>query len=180
MIDLRYSELPSELYADGRWYPIYTGFRTWIEFDRSLRAENVAWYGIFKEDVPQGSDWVTSAIEFLASPNDMPRSVSAQESDLAIDYIKDGELIVAAFQQAYGIDLTTTDMHWHRFKALLFNVPEDTRLSKVMGYRTWRKQGKESYDEIMRQLKEEWRIVPPEEERERAQMLQWMEQFGTE
>lgn len=50
----------------------------------------------------------------------------------------DGSLVVAAFQQAYGIDLTSPDaddMHWHRFRALLSGLPVDTALAHVMSVR---------------------------------------------
>ena len=42
---------------------------------------------------------------------------------------------MAAFQQAYGIDLTTTKLHWWRFKALFAALPEDTRMFQIMSYR---------------------------------------------
>lgn len=38
----------------------------------------------------------------------------------------DGERIVASFRAAYGIDLLETPLHWHRFLALLRQLPPDT------------------------------------------------------
>lgn len=38
---------------------------------------------------------------------------------MAYAYGTDAEVIIAAFQQIYGIDLTTVKMHWWRFCALL-------------------------------------------------------------
>ena len=56
----------------------------------------------------------------------------------AIDYEKDASLIYAAFMQAYSIDLFEMrgKLHWIKFMMLLNNLPEDTKLSKVIGYRT--------------------------------------------
>ena len=43
---------------------------------------------------------------------------------------------MAAFQQTYGIDLTTSTMHWWRFRALFLSLPEDTLMHKIMCWRT--------------------------------------------
>ena len=51
-------------------------------------------------------------------------------------YVTDGPAIVAAFQQAYCIDLTRARLHWWRFKALMSNLPEETQLVKIIGFRT--------------------------------------------
>ena len=53
-----------------------------------------------------------------------------------MDYEQDADLIRAAFQQAYGIDLTTARLHWLRFSYLLAGIPEGTRLSDVISIRS--------------------------------------------
>ena len=53
-----------------------------------------------------------------------------------ISYIKDDALIYAAFLQQYGIDLADSELHWHKFRALLDGLTEDTQLVKVMRYRS--------------------------------------------
>ena len=62
----------------------------------------------------------------------------AKAKPLAFDYIIDGPLIVAAFQAAYGLDLTdpATQIHWWRFQALLQGLPETCVFSRVVGWRT--------------------------------------------
>lgn len=57
---------------------------------------------------------------------------------LAFDYIIDGPLIAAAFQSAYGLDLTDpcTTIHWWRFQALLQGLPDECRFCRVIGWRT--------------------------------------------
>lgn len=61
---------------------------------------------------------------------------NAPDSGLAFDYLCDAPYIVAAFQQAYGIDLTAERVHWFRFRALFAALPEDTLMAKIMGWRT--------------------------------------------
>lgn len=51
------------------------------------------------------------------------------------DLFADGERIVASFQAAYGIDLLHTSIHWHRFLALLRQLPSDTVLMQVIRLR---------------------------------------------
>ena len=53
----------------------------------------------------------------------------------AYDFGQDAPLIVAAFQQAYHIDLLTTEMHWWRFRALFDGLPDSCRLCRIMEYR---------------------------------------------
>lgn len=52
-----------------------------------------------------------------------------------LDYTQDAGLIRAAFRQAYQIDLTRAKMSWFLFRDLLSALPEDTLLSRVMGWR---------------------------------------------
>ena len=53
-----------------------------------------------------------------------------------MDYAQDADLIRAAFQQAYGIDLYREKMHWFRFSCLLSCIPEGTRYSDVLSIRS--------------------------------------------
>lgn len=59
-----------------------------------------------------------------------------RKSKQLISYIKDDALIYAAFLQQYGIDLADSEIHWHKFRALLDGLTEDTQLVKVMRYRS--------------------------------------------
>ncbi|MFQ7014347.1 MAG: Gp15 family bacteriophage protein [Faecalibacterium sp.] len=63
-------------------------------------------------------------------------SSTAPSSGLAFDYQCDAGYIVAAFQQAYGIDLTRERVHWFRFRALFAALPEETLMAKIMSWRT--------------------------------------------
>ena len=54
-----------------------------------------------------------------------------------MDFHQDAALILAAFRQAYGIDLYHEQgrLHWLEFLALLSGIPQNTRLSEVMEIR---------------------------------------------
>lgn len=176
MIDLRFNDLPSQIECDGIFYEIDTDFRTWIEFERVMREKNGAWHGIFKDEMPPSDNWVDSAIEFLVSQNVTPRP-TGNSNDRAFDYILDGDYIVAAFQQAYGIDLTSIEyMHWHRFNALMKGLPEETKMSKIMEYRLY-KQSKKKPEEQMKELKSIWRLPDGELNQTDDEVLQLAEEF---
>ena len=74
-------------------------------------------------------------------------SGAAASCGLAFDYQCDAPYIVAAFQQAYGIDLTREKVHWFRFRALFAALPEDTLMSKIM---SWRAMDLSEYEGSMR------------------------------
>ena len=160
MIDLRFKGLPSQLVWEGGSCDILTDFRVWIEFGRQLMEERKVWFGIFPDmQQPEGDEWVRAAVDFYRSPNSIPRQTRTPSRTRAFDYIIDGEFIVASFQQAYGIDLTTCDMHWHRFKALFDGLPDNTKMVKIIGYRMWRKSDeKRKHEEFMREQQSAWAL----------------------
>lgn len=91
----------------------------------------------------QGCD-VASGFEALLWYYRGPRGESAAADapaprrPLAYDYVIDGPLIAAAFQQVYGIDLTdpAVRFHWWRFQALMQGLPEGCQFSQVVAWRT--------------------------------------------
>lgn len=154
MIDLRYSDLPAALEVDGEVFAIKTDFRTWLAWLESLEVNGIAEYGIFESDIPQGDSWVEVAQQFALSAPVTPVG-KATETVQAFDFIRDGDYIVGSFQQAYGIDLTdpSLSMHWHRFLALFRSLPETCIMSKIMGYRTFKKADKDDYNKSMEKAK---------------------------
>lgn len=172
MIDLRYNDLPSYIECDGSFYALNTDFRVWIDFELYLRHKQL-WTGIFADEVPQG-EWAEAAIEFLESRNATPRD-TGESSARILDYVLDGDYIVAAFQQAYGIDLTSIEyMHWHRFSALFKGLPDDTKMVQIMGYRGY-KPSKEPFEKRMMRARSIWAL--PIEEEDDSDVVEWANEF---
>ena len=65
-----------------------------------------------------------------------PRRAAGINNKQPFDFEEDADLIYAGFMQQYGIDLQESDMHWWKFMILLENLGADTRLSRIMEYRT--------------------------------------------
>ena len=179
MIDLRDNELPSGIYSGGIFYELDTDFRTWIKFDYDLTHHGIASSYIFKGALPPDRDEsLLAVLEFYRCPDVTPIADSNTSNARALDLVLDGSYIVASFQQAYGIDLTSVDyMHWHRFKALLNGLPEDTILSRAIGYRTWKKDNRK-HDDVMASLKKKWTLPAIKNEQEEAELLEWVEGLG--
>lgn len=178
MIDLRDNELPLGIHSGGNFYELDTDFRTWIKFDHDLQYNHVAGSYIFKGKLPpDGEESLNAVLEFYKADEVTPQSDGSSNAR-AIDLVLDGSYIVASFQQAYGIDLTSIDyMHWHMFQALLHGLPEDTILSRAISYRTYKKDSRK-HDDVMASLRRKWTLPAIVDEQEQAEMLEWAEGLG--
>lgn len=163
--------LPTGIEVGGVFYELETDFRVWIEFLRSVEDEGLAPVSIFKAEVPDG-DWLDAALEFARSENVTPRG--SGDGERSFDFIYDGDYLVGAFQQAYGIDLTTARMHWHRFLALFRSLPSGCKMVEIIGYRTYRPD-KRKPEQVYGALRKAWTLPPKRD----AAILEWQEQmFG--
>lgn len=164
MIDLERRGLPDRLVVEGAEVPVDTSFRTWLRFSRLL-GEGLAWPGVFPQGEPEG-DWIPAAMEFLRDENPVPHDGPGGPR---LDWLADSDWLVGGFLQAYGVDLTTADMHWHLFLALVRSLPTSTRFAEVMGHRGWRRDGRRP-DAVREELRRMWSL--PEEADEDLVALQ--------
>lgn len=153
-------ELQHTLLIDGVEYEINTSFRLWMKLP-DLDDLSV----LFKNDTPivfgMMSTSAQEAIRDFYFAGKEPKE--DEEAERCLDYVQDAEMIYAAFVQAYHIDLFDTDIHWHKFMALLVNVPEETMFGKVIRYRSY-----QGTDEQMLKLKEQFAIQEEITETEQA------------
>lgn len=148
---------------DGGSCDILTDFRVWIQFGEYLKERKI-YLGIFEGfRAPVGDVWQRAAIEFYRCKNIVPRATRPPSNVRGFDMMVDAPYIVAAFQQAYGIDLTSCDMHWHRFMALFYGLPDSTKFSNIMGYRNWNPADEKlKHADLMREQQKAW-ALPVEE-----------------
>lgn len=147
MADLLLDELPTVW--EGR--AIDPDFRhmLWLSNRIQRRVEESAtWdflreaFGRFYREPPDNISDLESAYQslcrfYVGVPSELGTGSGDEDGsgDLTYDFHCDAPYLVAAFQQAYGIDLTTTKLHWWRFKALFAALPENTRMFQIMSYR---------------------------------------------
>ncbi|MBS6195487.1 MAG: hypothetical protein KH828_07905 [Clostridiales bacterium] len=143
---------PKSLYVDGVEHPIDTDFRTILRYSKRLDEAEKNDMGQVYEclsmvyvNVPDNILEAASALNWFVrcgkeekkkKPSNKVLGINSKEP---FDFTIDGELIWSAFRRndVYGIDLHTIEyLHWWKFIAMLNDLHGNTRLSKVMDYRT--------------------------------------------
>jgi len=170
-VDLERRGLPRHLVVIGgdgaeQLVPVRVDYRHWLRFGRLLRETGACDPHVlanFPQEVPDGP-WHEAALEFYASPVACPHGGGGGDRPQALDVALDGDYVVAAFMQAYGIDLTTADLHWHMFRALLRGLPDSTKLAQVMGWRTWQEgDERKKPAAARRELRDAWSLPRTDE-----------------
>lgn len=157
-------DLPEEIGG----VPINSDFRAMVLFELMLADPKVpedaklplALSYLCKQPVADPQRAVDGLLWFYrcGAPEDSGVGGGRNSHDRAYDFEADAPDIYAAFMQAYGIDLNSADLHWWKFRALFFGLPEDCKIVKIMGYRTMdlsKLKGKEKsyYAKLKRQFK---------------------------
>lgn len=158
MIDLIYKGLPQCIVISGESFPVYTDYRIWMrfcnEFERWDQKGKLDISYIFSECIPmilQEED-IKAVLDFAYPPSVVPTG-TGKSNERILDYEIDSDYIYSAFLGQYGIDLLETEMHWHKFCALLHGVNKSTRLHEIMGYRRY-----EGKDKDYQRLKAAWSL----------------------
>ncbi len=191
------SDLPDQVLIGGESISINTDFRASIAYEQMLKDPEISdeekffvTLQIFYFD-PIRPEYLTEAVNAAASfylgqdieeLKDGPRSFeeAKRSSEPCYDFEFDSDLIYAAFWQAYGIDLSNTELHWWKFKALLAGLPEDSKFAKIIVIRTQELSDKMSDEERdrLKELKRIYALPRPEAELEAEDELTRILQEG--
>lgn len=145
LIDL----LPVKVVINGVEYDINSDFRTSILFsilmdddrlneDMKARQALALYYPV----IPNRNCWgeaVAKIMWFYRCGKEISTTIGKGKSDKKriLDYDVDADYIYSAFMSQYRIDLQAIKyLHWWKFKSLLDSINEDTRLFKIMQYRS--------------------------------------------
>ena len=156
-------KLPKAIIICDEKYHINTDFRVWITFEEKFEelknGSKEAFVEICKlcfkiDDVepfklpPTWLDTAKALFAFYCGYDDIEElkdkrneaedeedARSMQKSQRIYSFSFDAEYIYAAFLQQYGIDLTETNMHWWKFKALFSALTSETKMHEIMGIR---------------------------------------------
>lgn len=146
---ITFDHLPKSACIDGVEYPIGYGYRSMMAaeiemFDpknsdeqRLLNALNL----FYLENVPPNRDKAVDFMLWFHRCGEPAKTGGAakRKSKRGYCFLKDAPLIYAAFRQQYGINLRETksiDLHWWEFSAMFEALDENTRMAKVMYWRT--------------------------------------------
>lgn len=144
-MNLLLDKLPDSVTVSGIRYPIKTNFRDWIKFESTILAEsdqkdkiqvmiNIM-NGVFPEDIGGALEAI---IRFYQCGYSVEEKKSGHSTAKRIyDYERDQFLIYTAFLQFYQIDLNRIEyMHWWQFRQLFLELPDESKMKKVMMYRS--------------------------------------------
>lgn len=139
---------PKSLYINGVECPINADFRTVLRCyeiqgkKKELSEEDLIAIlrKFYKKQRSFDEEHVSQMFWFFSCGREkkksFPRKIAGINNKQPFDFEEDADLIYAGFLQQYGIDLQEVDMHWWKFMILLENLGTDTRLSRIMEYRT--------------------------------------------
>lgn len=130
-----YESLPDSVIVNGRKIKLDLDFRNVLRMMDILQTDDLT---------SEAREWLAlkcicrhprkGMLEAVKNLLFVPNEHKARER--VMDFVQDADLIRAAFEQAYGIDLTKDRIHWLRFLYLLAGLPDNTRLSEVISIRS--------------------------------------------
>ena len=138
--------LPDAVTVDGREYLVYTDYRDWITFtlmfmdnELSEKEKVISAFQWFYEMPPYSAESIKTLSWFLfcGKTEKQTDKKTAEKEKPIFSYECDAHLLIAAFIEQYGIDLTNIDyLHWWKFKALFDGLNDHTTLKQYMQYRS--------------------------------------------
>lgn len=130
-----YESLPDNVIVNGRKIKLDLDFRNVLRMMDILQTDDLT---------SEAREWLAlrcicrhprkGMLEAVKNMLFVPGEHKARER--VMDFVQDADLIRAAFEQAYCIDLTKDRIHWLRFVYLLAGLPDNTRLSEVISIRS--------------------------------------------
>lgn len=150
-MNLLYDALPETVEVDGKQYKINTDFRVGLRIMAAFEDDTLTnyekqlvmlanLYPIAPKNVNKAAEqanWFLNSGDVTDKPGG-PRVMS---------FVKDAQLIFAAFQQTHGINLTAAKLHWWEFAALLMDLGSDTAFCNLVSLRRRIKTGKATKEE---------------------------------
>lgn len=144
-MNLLTERMPDSVYACGRIFPVDPDFRLMVELENAavsadgLPAE-VMWdllQRFYRKEPPQDpEEAVEGMLWFYRCGKDDAGEGGASGKSRAYDFKQDAEALYTSFLQTYNIDLSSSEVHWWKFRRLMFGLPADTPFAQRLHYRT--------------------------------------------
>lgn len=135
--------LPTKIQTANVIFEPITDFRASIDFEIMVENGEQDIFALMRPYYPKGlpKGQETAAIEaaiWLYMCGDEKKKDEfkpIKKNKRAYSFSVDGEAIYSDFSRFYNIDLTSEDLHWWKFKALLMGLPNDSSFKERMYYR---------------------------------------------
>lgn len=138
--------LPDTVEICGSVFEINTDFRAGISFELMVEKGEQHIGKLLSPFFPDGfpreivtGSFVEDALEKTLAFYRMGDDTEQKESKpgkQSYSFEVDGETIYSDFWRYYGVDLSTSYLHWWAFRALLMGLPDDSGFKQRVYYRT--------------------------------------------
>lgn len=145
-MNLLLDKLPEYINVDNQKHVIITNFREWMKFELVMlngstdeeksKILSHMIYDVIPENTESAVDEIINFYQCgkISKNNNAKYSASHKR---VYDYEIDQYLIYTAFLRYYKIDLNVIDyMHWWTFRQLFLELPDESKMKKVMMYRS--------------------------------------------
>ena len=140
-----YGGYPKTVTVGGEEYEINTDFRVWAQIDELLfsgeispeRAAQIL--GLcYKQRLPEDAKAAFEAVIRFHAAGKVQRKNGRKRMERQrryVSFLYDEAYISAAFFSEYNIDLSSTDMHWWRFRTLFDGLSENQKICEIINIR---------------------------------------------
>lgn len=141
-------KLPKQVEINQKKYEIRSDFKQGIQFEMLMSDPSVSYLDKMLKAIliyyPKVSEDISASVEkliwFYNCGIDLVEKKNPKgrlTNKPVYSYEQDQYLIYSAFLQYYHIDLNDIDyLHWWKFKQLFHELPDDSKIKKVMMYRS--------------------------------------------
>lgn len=132
-----FERLPTTVTVFGENVTVNTDFRVGVSIETEMLQSSPDVEGLlqlfYMNDIPKDvEEAAKQMIEFYANydengdENDDNENAAPVSKKRLYDFKQDADALTASFRQAYGIDLETDELHWWKFRRLMFGLPVDS------------------------------------------------------
>lgn len=144
---ITFGKLPETVKIDGIVYPVGFGYRTMMAVEIEMFGEQSdeqkllnALNLFYLNNIPPNREAaVEQLLWFFRCGEPEKGGAGGRKVKRGYCFERDAPLLYAAFRQQYGIDLRRTnskELHWWEFSALFEALDEETKMAKVIYWRT--------------------------------------------
>lgn len=142
MANLLLNALPTKIKIDGKEFDIVTDFRAGITFETMVEKGDIDIYKLLQIYFPSGTpENITEATDkviwfYKCGEEGKKDATTSKNTKPGYSFTQDSAVIYADFLRYYDMDLTTCELHWWKFRELLFALPVESAFKERIYYRT--------------------------------------------
>lgn len=133
-----YERLPDHIGINNKRYRLDLDFRNVLHMLYILERDDL---------LPMARDYLALKCVMRHPPKDTAKAMravrlflfgesSGGDGKRVTSFDQDADMIRAAFMQEYGINLFRDKLHWFEFTAFLYNLPNGSKYTEVVGIRS--------------------------------------------